>query len=72
MYRSRWRNCRMMEKNLTDYSPVGRRIRLSTREIALSVMLTVAALAAVVAAYLGNGDEEAALSRPMVSEVPRP
>lgn len=60
----------MMEKNLTDNSPVGRRIRLSTREIALSVMLTVAALAAVIAARLSSGEEEPALSRPMVSEVP--
>ncbi len=49
-------------------SPLGRRIRLSTREIAISVALTVAALAGIIAFSYGHISDETAMTKPVVSD----
>lgn len=54
-----------------EISPVGRRIRLSTREIALSVVLTVAALVAIAAFSIGHIDDETAMTKPGQADAPR-
>lgn len=58
-----WLDRDMIEIKPSDVSPVGRRIRLSTREIVLSVLLTVAALTAIVAVRYGSDDDEAMISK---------
>lgn len=62
----------MNERKTSDLSPVERRIRLSTREIAVSVALTVAALIAIVAFRYGTAGDETAMTRPVASETLRP
>lgn len=54
-----------------ESSSLGRRIRLSTLEITLSMMLTVAAIAAVIASGSRGEQEEAGLARLPDGSAPR-
>lgn len=50
-----------MDKNLTRNEPFARRAKLSSREILLAMVLTLAALAFVMAAIRGTPSETAAI-----------
>lgn len=63
--------CHMIDKHPQEASSVWRRIRRSTREIAITVMLTVAALVAIAAVRIGQDTDETAMSRPIVPDRPR-
>lgn len=62
----------MIDRKSSDVSPLGRRIRLSTREIAISVALTIAALAGIAAFSFGQVADETAMTKPLVSDAQRP
>jgi len=50
----------MMDRRLSHKATLERRIKLPSREIAVAVALTVAALAAIVATRFGAPEEQAA------------
>lgn len=58
----------MIEKRTPDHTTIGRRLRLSTREIAVSVVLTLAALIAMAAFSYTSIDDETAMTRPVSPE----
>lgn len=62
----------MKDRHSADATSMSRRLRLSSREIALSIMLTLAALVAILAVRYGHSDDETAMTRPMVHEVRQP
>lgn len=55
-----------------DTGQLGRRIRLSTREIAISIALTVAALAGIAVFSFGQMSEETAMNQPVVTGEQQP
>mgnify|MGYP006891167120 CR=1 FL=1 len=62
----------MFDHRHTEASPLGRRIRLSTREIAISVALTVAALAGIAVFSFGQVSDETAMTKPMAADLQQP
>jgi hypothetical protein len=60
----------MIERRSAEASPVGRRIRLSSREIAVSIVLTIAAIVAIVAVGYSNVALETGATRPVASDSP--
>lgn len=62
----------MINHRSTDSGQLGRRIRLSTREIAISIALTVAALAGIAVFSFGQISDETAMHEPVVTGEQRP
>jgi hypothetical protein len=62
----------MKDRHSPDATSVSRRLRLSSREIAVSIALTLAALVAILAVRFGHSDNETAMTRPVANEARQP